>query len=83
MCEFCHQHGEGKVWYLQIKNYLTDLLHSDLSPEQQEIIGAKTWQEWLERFMSFPGYSALPASGGTGGRQPLAQEHAAVNYSVV
>ncbi|MDP2856571.1 MAG: hypothetical protein Q8P50_01160 [Bacillota bacterium] len=41
MCEFCHQHGEGKVWYLQIKNYLTDLLHSDLSAEHQEIIGAR------------------------------------------
>jgi ferredoxin len=29
MCEFCHQHGEGKKWYLQAKNYSDDLL-SDL-----------------------------------------------------
>jgi Fe-S-cluster-containing hydrogenase component 2 len=29
MCEFCHQHGEGKKWYLQAKNYSEDLL-SDL-----------------------------------------------------
>ena len=26
MCEFCHQHGEGKKWYLQAKNYSDDLL---------------------------------------------------------
>jgi ferredoxin len=29
MCEFCHQHGEGKRWYLQAKNYSEDLM-SDL-----------------------------------------------------
>ncbi len=29
MCEFCLQHGEGKKWYLQAKNYADDLL-SDL-----------------------------------------------------
>jgi len=29
MCEFCHQHGEGKKWYLRSENYATDLL-SDL-----------------------------------------------------
>ena len=26
MCEFCVQHGEGKKWYLQAKNYSSDLL---------------------------------------------------------
>lgn len=26
MCEFCHQHGEGKRWYLKAKNYSEDLL---------------------------------------------------------
>jgi ferredoxin len=29
MCEFCTKHGEGKKWYLNIKNYSLDLL-SDL-----------------------------------------------------
>jgi len=29
MCEFCIQHGEGKKWYLQARNYGEDLL-SDL-----------------------------------------------------
>lgn len=26
MCEFCLKHGEGKKWYLQVKNYSEDLL---------------------------------------------------------
>lgn len=29
MCNFCHQHGEGKKWYLEAKNYSENLL-SDL-----------------------------------------------------
>mgnify|MGYP001036314628 FL=1 len=29
MCEFCHQHGEGKKWYLKAENYAEDLM-SDL-----------------------------------------------------
>jgi Pyruvate/2-oxoacid:ferredoxin oxidoreductase delta subunit len=29
MCEFCHKHGEGEKWYLQVKNYSEDLM-SDL-----------------------------------------------------
>jgi NAD-dependent dihydropyrimidine dehydrogenase PreA subunit len=29
MCEFCHQHGEGRKWYLEAKNYSEDML-SDL-----------------------------------------------------
>lgn len=27
MCEFCSQHGEGKTWYLNAKNYASDLVH--------------------------------------------------------
>ena len=33
MCEFCHQHGEGKKWYLNAKNYADDLL-SDIKRRQ-------------------------------------------------
>lgn len=29
MCQFCHQHGDGKKWYLNAANYADDLL-SDL-----------------------------------------------------
>ena len=27
MCKFCHQHGEGKKWYLQARHYAEDLLN--------------------------------------------------------
>jgi ferredoxin len=39
MCEFCIKHGEGKIWYLQAKNYSLDLL-SDLRR-----------RKWIERFL--------------------------------
>lgn len=29
MCQFCHQHGEGKKWYLEAKNYSEELLFQD------------------------------------------------------
>ena len=29
MCEFCVQHGEGKKWYLQAKNYSQELLNEE------------------------------------------------------
>lgn len=39
MCEFCIKHGEGKIWYLQAKNYSLDLL-SDLRR-----------RKWIEKFL--------------------------------
>ncbi len=42
MCEFCHQHGEGKKWYLQAKNYSDDLL-SDVRR-----------RKFIEHFVSHP-----------------------------
>ena len=35
MCQFCHQHGEGKRWYLNAENYAEDLM-SDL--RRQEMV---------------------------------------------
>lgn len=55
MCEFCQEHGEGKKWYLQMKNYSRDLLREQLTPEQQKIVGAKTRKEWVIDF--FRGFS--------------------------
>jgi Pyruvate/2-oxoacid:ferredoxin oxidoreductase delta subunit len=46
MCEFCHQHGEGKKWYLQAKNYSEDLL-SDLRR-----------REYITNFILYPEHSA-------------------------
>ncbi|HAA03840.1 MAG TPA: 4Fe-4S ferredoxin [Syntrophobacteraceae bacterium] len=33
MCQFCHQHGEGKKWYLKAENYAEELL-SDINRRQ-------------------------------------------------
>ena len=60
MCEFCTKHGEGKKWYLQMKNYSRELLLEELSAAQQGIVGAKTRFEWNNLFLeSF----VMPAVG--------------------
>jgi Pyruvate/2-oxoacid:ferredoxin oxidoreductase delta subunit len=46
MCEFCHQHGEGKKWYLNANNYAEDLL-SDLRRRR-----------FITRFFEDPGHLA-------------------------
>ena len=51
MCEFCMEHGEGKKWYLQMKNYGKELLHEELSSAQKDILGVKTRFEWNNRFV--------------------------------
>jgi ferredoxin len=60
MCEFCHQHGEGKKWYLQMKNYSDELLHAELSPQQKKITHARTRIEWVDGFIE---QFTLPAAG--------------------
>jgi ferredoxin len=50
MCEFCTKHGEGKKWYLEMKNYSQELLNAPLTPEDQEATGASTRAEWLATF---------------------------------
>jgi len=50
MCEFCTKHGEGKKWYLQMKNYAEELLHEELSSTQKEIVKATTRVEWTNRY---------------------------------
>ena len=60
MCEFCTEHGEGKKWYLQMKNYANELLYEELSSAQKDIVGAATRFEWNNRFWeSF----VMPAMG--------------------
>jgi ferredoxin len=53
MCEFCMQHGEGKQWYLQMKNYSNELLHAPITPQQQQAIGFNTRFEWLDNFIKY------------------------------
>jgi ferredoxin len=50
MCEFCTKHGEGKKWYLEMKNYSRELLNAPLTPEEQEASGASTRAEYLATF---------------------------------
>lgn len=47
MCEFCHQHGEGKKWYLRAENYSEDLL-SDVR-RRKFIKEFLSGPEWLAR----------------------------------
>jgi ferredoxin len=61
MCEFCTAHGEGQKWYLEMKNYSEELLHEELSAEQQEIVGATNRLEWNLWFFE---QAALPAITG-------------------
>jgi ferredoxin len=61
MCQFCHQHGDGKKWYLNAANYADDLL-SDLRRRKFiiEFFGASGEIEHtlpqLERFSSAPAF---------------------------
>jgi ferredoxin len=49
MCEFCHTHGEGKVWYLKAENYSDDLV-SDL--RRREFV-----RDFFEKLpVRYPGY---------------------------
>ena len=50
MCEFCTKHGEGKKWYLEMKNYSQEWLNAPLTPEEKEATGVSTRAEWLASF---------------------------------
>jgi ferredoxin len=65
MCQFCTEHGEGKKWYLEMKNYSDELLHAELSARQKEVIRANTRYEWMERFVThfeMPAITGLPTT---------------------
>ena len=50
MCEFCTKHGEGRKWYLEMKNYSEELLHEELSSATKEMAGKDNRAEWVEGF---------------------------------
>lgn len=66
MCEFCTKHGEGKKWYLQMKNYTDEMLHQELTPLQKETVKTQTRLQWINRFWrgfiapAFKGKSDIP-----------------------
>jgi ferredoxin len=68
MCQFCTEHGEGKKWYLEMKNYSDELLHAELSARQKEVTRANTRSEWVERFVEH-----LEGPAVTGIPKPLAE----------
>ncbi len=72
MCEFCTQHGEGKKWYLQMKNYADVLLYEELTAAQKGAVAATTRLEWNNRFWED---FVLPAMGGIT-RTPMAPQGA-------
>jgi ferredoxin len=63
MCEFCTKHGEGKKWYLQMKNYAQELLQEELSSAQKNIVKATTRVEWINGF--FDSFVMPAISGGS------------------
>jgi len=71
MCEFCTEHGEGKKWYLQMKNYADELLHEELSSAQKEVAGARTRFDWHIRFWQD---FVRPAIGGVSKMQAVSQD---------
>ncbi len=70
MCEFCMQHGEGKQWYLQMKNYLQELMNAPINDEQQNAIGFGTRLAWNKEFIRT---FVVPAAGGS---LPISEETA-------
>ena len=44
MCEFCKEHGEGKKWYLQAKNYSQELWN-----EERKLMVADFFEKYEER----------------------------------
>ena len=66
MCEFCTEHGEGKKWYLQMKNYSEELLHVELTSRQKEIVKAENRLEWNTCFF---GSFVMPAITGVSDQQ--------------
>jgi Pyruvate/2-oxoacid:ferredoxin oxidoreductase delta subunit len=51
MCEFCIQHGEGKQWYLAMKNYSQELMHAPLTSLQKQATGFDTRLGWMDYFL--------------------------------
>jgi len=70
MCEFCTKHGEGKKWYLEMKNYAREWLNVPLTSEEKEASGASTRAEWLGGFCKL--FGQAKAAGGQVSLQEMA-----------
>jgi ferredoxin len=70
VCEFCTKHGEGKKWYLEMRNYSKEWLAAPLTPEEKEACGASTRAEWLASFCK--AFGRAKAAGGQVSLQEMA-----------
>ena len=83
MCEFCTEHGEGKKWYLQMKNYQEELLHAPIDRLPQRLGRIENRLEWNRRMFDqfvLPAVNGIPPTldfvtgeplgGEEGGQQP-------------
>jgi ferredoxin len=73
MCEFCTEHGEGKKWYLEMKNYADELLYEELSSAQRDIVDATTRLEWNNRFWE---RFVMPALGSVSKQRDVSEDTA-------
>lgn len=65
MCEFCTEHGEGKKWYLQMKNYQEELLHAELDRLQKRVGRVESRLDWTRRMFDqfvLPAATGVPAT---------------------
>ncbi len=85
MCEYCTEHGEGKKWYLEMKNYSDELLHQELSSRQKEIAEASSRTEMRLRFFEdrvIPAITGVPrpedqSQDASGSKAQLSEEEIA------
>ncbi len=85
MCEYCTEHGEGKKWYLEMKNYSDELLHQELSSRQKEIAEASSRIETRLRFFEdrvIPAITGVPrpedqSQDASGSKAQLSEEEIA------
>lgn len=54
MCEFCHQHGEGKKWYLAASNYAGELFNAAARQSMSAVLGALGTTPQTEAFEMSP-----------------------------
>jgi hypothetical protein len=64
MCEFCIQHGEGKKWYLEMRNYSRELWAQEGRPEFMDDYGARFEERYTKRVALLDMLVNKPVVGG-------------------
>ena len=53
MCEFCTQHGEGKKWYLQTKNYNWEILSEEVRKAMAKDAASPRLEKAVKMFIEY------------------------------